>query len=348
MNKKLMSYIAPAAGAVLGNYLGPTISEGLGVSAPVGAGLGAALGGTAGGLAGGQSFGRSAGMGAIGGLGAGVLNALSGSAAPSTMGSSAGGSAGAGSAASAGGGGAGSPMSPIDLTAELGISPGQAGMLDNASAGGSMLPSSGGEFSSPAASLMPPGAGVPTAAAATAPADSGYGASSLGKIMTSLGLPQNSVTEAIAKNPNLLLAGGGLAANMLMGNQPTEGTAELKALAEKANQRGDLYSSYLQNGTLPPGAQAGLTQASDAAKAAIRSKYAGLNMSGSSAEMQELNDVDSRAQAQGFQMASNLLNTGVQESGLSANLYSALLRLNAKRDANTGRAISSFAAALNG
>lgn len=365
MNKKLMSYIAPAAGAVLGNFLGPTISSGLGVSAPVGAGLGAALGGFGGGLAGGQGVGRSAGMGAIGGIGAGVLSALTGGgASPSTAGGSATGAAGAGSAAAAGGGGAGPSVSPIDLTQQLGISPGQMATLNNSvtpagmdiSAGqaatlnnagsGFSLPSSG--ISSSSASLMPPGAAAPTAAAATAPAASGYGASSLGKIMTSLGLPQNSVTEAIAKNPNLLLAGGGLAANMMMGNNETEGSGELRAMAQRANERGERFSSYLESGQLPAGAQAGLTQATEAAKAAIRSKYAGMNMSGSSAEMQELNEVDSRAQAQGFQMASNLLRTGVEETGIAANLYRALVGLNAQRDAATGRAISSFASALNG
>lgn len=368
MNKKLMSYIAPAAGAVLGNFLGPTISEGLGVSAPVGAGLGAALGGTAGGLAGGQSFGRAAGMGAIGGLGAGVLNALTGSAAPSTAGGSAAGSAGAGSAAAAGGGGgAGPSVSPVDLTQQLGISPGQMATLNNSvtpagmdiSAGQTaLLNNSGAGFSSPVisappsaatASLMPPAAAAPTAAAASVPGGAfNYGQSSIGKIMTSLGLPQNSVTEAIAKNPNLLLAGGGLAANMIMGNNETEGTGELRALAQRANERGERFSNYLESGQLPAGAQAGLTQATEAAKAAIRSKYASMNMSGSSAEMQELNDVDSRAQAQGFQMASNLLRTGVEETGIAANLYRALVGLNAQRDAATGRAISSFASALNG
>lgn len=359
MNKKLLSYVAPAVGAIGGNFLGNSISSALGVSPAVGAGIGAGLGGFGGSLLGGRGFGQSAGIGALSGLASGVLNSLTSGAAPSTVGGgSAAGAAGAGSGAAAG-----APVAPVDLTAELGISPGQMGMLNNASA---PLTTGGMDISAgqqamlnnlsppPVAATLPAtaSAAIPAVAApAAAAAKSGefnYGQSSLGKIMTSLGLPQNSVTEAIAKNPGALVGGAGLAYNMMQGNKELEGTGELRALAQQANERGQRYSSYLESGQLPAGAQAGLTQATEAAKAAIRSKYAGMNMSGSSAEQQELNSVDMQAQAQGFNMASNLLRTGVQESGIAADLYRALLGLNAQREANTGKAISSFASAMNG
>lgn len=358
MNKKVLSYALPAAGAIGGNFLGDTISSALGVSPEIAAGLGSGLGGFAGGLAGGRSVGQSAGIGALSGLASGVLRSLSGGGAPSMAGGSAAGASGVGSAAAGGmnGGGGGAAPSPVDLTSQLGISPGQMAMLNNADSNFSpSAPFSGMDISAGQQAILnnlasPPSvaATTPAGVPASAPGGFNYGQSSLGKIMTSLGLPQNSVTEAIAKNPNALLAGGGLAYNLLQGNRELEGSAELRALAQRANERGERFSSYLESGQLPAGAQAGVNQATEAAKAAIRSKYAGMNMSGSSAEMQELNDVDARAQAQGFQMANNLLNSGIQESGISANLYRALLGLNAEREANTGRAISSFASALNG
>lgn len=174
-----------------------------------------------------------------------------------------------------------------------------------------------------------------------------YNDSTLGQVFDSLGLPQNTVTEALAKNPGALIAGGGLAYNLL--GQKTDPNLDImKRQAEEMNARGRTLSGYLESGTLPPGAQASINQAKEAAKAKIKSDYAARGMSGSSAELQDLNAVDARAQAQGFSMAAQLLDTGVRQTGLSSEIYANLANLNARRRASTGNAIANFAAALGG
>lgn len=241
---------------------------------------------------------------------------------------------------------------------DLGISAGQQAALNNlgisvpsAAASNVNEPLLGGIFQNPgvlsAPSSAATNAGV-NAAAAAAPGGFNYDASTLGKIFTSLGLPQGAVTEAIAKNPGALLSGGGLAYNLLAGNKLPAGYNQLKSQAEQLGAQGSQLASYLQSGQLPPGAQASLSQATESAKAAIRSKYAQLGMSGSTAEQQELNNIDLQAQAQGFNIAANLLSQGVNETGLSANIYNNLLGINQKEQEATGNAISNFASALGG
>ncbi len=119
-------------------------------------------------------------------------------------------------------------------------------------------------------------------------------------------------------------------------------------MAEQQSQMGSQYASYLQNGTLPPGAQAGLDEASASAKAAVRSKYAQMGMSGSTSELSELNQIDQRMKAQSFQYASQLLNSGVQMSGLSGNLYRYLLSAQQADDEQLSNAIANFAGAASG
>lgn len=178
-----------------------------------------------------------------------------------------------------------------------------------------------------------------------------YSASGLGKIFNDLGLPQNAVTEYLAKDPmgaaKIGLGGAGLLYNMSQGDN-LEGVQELRDQAGQLTAQGQQLQSYLNSGQLPPGAKAALDQATAGAKAAIRSKYASLNQSGSTAERAELNDVDLRAAAQGFGIASSLLQTGVNQSGLASNIYANLLKIDQQQNAATGQAIANFATALGG
>jgi hypothetical protein len=145
-----------------------------------------------------------------------------------------------------------------------------------------------------------------------------------------------------------LISGAGLAATAAKGNETTSAGRALESQAQQAASAGQNLQSYLPNGTLPPGAQAGIDQAKNSAKAAIRSKYASMGMSGSSSEQQELSAVDSNAQAQGEQLALQLLNSGIQESQLSSQLYQNILNGQLEQDKNLSSAIGNFASSVAG
>jgi hypothetical protein len=71
-------------------------------------------------------------------------------------------------------------------------------------------------------------------------------------------------------------------------------------------------------------------------------------MSGSSAEAQDLANAQQVAQTQGTSIAMNLLNTGIQESQLSSQLYTQIMNEALQQDQQLGSAIGSFASALAG
>lgn len=86
------------------------------------------------------------------------------------------------------------------------------------------------------------------------------------------------------------------------------------------------------------------------AQAAIRQRYAGMGMSGSTAEQQDLNaateaGVDMQFKI-GQQMATTGLNAAAALSGQSATIYAALLNQQTQRDTQLGNALASFAAAV--
>jgi hypothetical protein len=91
--------------------------------------------------------------------------------------------------------------------------------------------------------------------------------------------------------------------------------------------------------------QGALNNAGAAAQAAIRSQYASRGMSGSSAEATDLANVQSTIAGQGAQIAQQLLQTGVSESNLSAQLYQSIMSANLQQDAQLGTALSTLAGA---
>jgi hypothetical protein len=142
------------------------------------------------------------------------------------------------------------------------------------------------------------------------------------------------------------VSGAGLVANLIKGNQPMPGENALKTQAAQLASQGQTLQSYLTNGTLPPGVATSLHSAGEAAKASIRSQYAARGMTGSDAEARDLANVDTSIVTQGASIASNLLQQGVQESGLSAKLYQTIMDAATQQDAQLGQAISGFAQSL--
>lgn len=181
------------------------------------------------------------------------------------------------------------------------------------------------------------GAGQP----GQAPAPPAAPKSTMDSILSSLGMGK--------ANPlGVLASAGGLAYDAVKGNQQSDAQKSLGNLANSQNQQGQLLQSYLTNGTLPPGAQQWVDNQTSAQKAAIRSKYAQMGMSGSTAETQDLNGVDQQASSYMFQIASELLNTGISETSGSGTLYNYLMQQDNADQKQVSDAITNFVSALGG
>jgi hypothetical protein len=157
--------------------------------------------------------------------------------------------------------------------------------------------------------------------------------------------------DFLKKNPMALVSGAGMLMNYL--NQPKfpsvgSSLGPLEAQAAQLNQQGQQLQQYLNSGTLPPGVQGGLDSAAEAAKAAIRSKYAAMGGGAetSSAALTDIANVDTVKATQGADMALKLLQQGVTETQLSGQLYTELLNATLANDAQLSAGISNFASAL--
>jgi hypothetical protein len=226
----------------------------------------------------------------------------------------------------------------------------------------------------------------------------GTGSSSSGGFLSNLfggssssGSSGSSGLGGLLKSPGLLLGAGLIGLDKLMqpslpsvgssigpiqgaaGSLGATGTAlttagipSLESQAQAFSTQGSQLAGYLQTGTLPPGVQASLDQAANEAKAATISRYASMGGGAetSSAAARDIANIDQQEQAQGAQIAANLLSQGVSEeqlasqiyntllssglgaTGESAQLYSGLLNTTLQQDAQLGQSIAAFASAL--
>lgn len=154
--------------------------------------------------------------------------------------------------------------------------------------------------------------------------------------------------KVLEANPGAALSGVGLGIDALKNGSTLKGEKQISAEAGQLAGQGQQLQQYLNSGTLPPGLQTGIKQATDSAKATIRSQYAAKGMSGSSAEQQDLANADKAAQAQGAQLGLQLMQTGISETGMASQLYEQILQSALQKDQNLGSAISSFASAAGG
>jgi hypothetical protein len=160
--------------------------------------------------------------------------------------------------------------------------------------------------------------------------------------MTAVDNPSfSNIGKALGANAGLLSAGAGLAGSM--GSQTSGLEKGLKEKADMLGSQGQQLSSYLASGTLPPGLQASVDQATKALQGQIRSQYAARGMSGSSAEMQDLQNATNNASARGAQYAMQLLETGASETKMSAELYHLLIQDSVVNDTEYSTALSQLA-----
>jgi hypothetical protein len=343
--------VTAGAGGALGSALGSPIA-------------GDALAGAAGGALGSVATGQNVLTGALEGGGSGLAAGLIGDAGsggnnPGGVSSgTAGGvsTTGAGTAASslnvgatpAAGASAASVAAPsgvsgapTDLTSGLsGAGTQGAGGFDATPAG----PAGGGSFgtgsttggASAALGTTPgAGAGAPTAAGSS-PSNGGL----LGNISKELGISSDKLVGAG-------ISGLGLIKDF-MGNQQPEGTSQLSAAAANEAKQGSVLSGYLTSGTLPPAVQQSVDAATRDGITAIKSRYAASGQGGSSGEAEDIAHLQQNAVVQGASLADQLLQQGISESNMSAELYQSVIANSNTQNQQTGDAIAGLAAALAG
>ena len=149
-------------------------------------------------------------------------------------------------------------------------------------------------------------------------------------------------------NPMSTLASAGMLAKNFLGNQNVPGANALKTEAGQLQTQGNQLSGYLASGTLPPGVQTSIDQATQAAKAKMRGSFASMGLSGSPMEASAMANIDQTASAQGAQIATQLLQTGMNETNMSAAIYDNLLKFNVGQNDQTMKAIASLAASMAG
>ena len=234
---------------------------------------------------------------------------------------------------------------------------------------------------SPAAGVSVPGATVPDATSAAAFGSTGDAGSALGvtpAASTPGGLPATGAATAgatpggtsavsgssfldklgtgainsITKNPLGVGAGvAGLGYSMMQGQKQSDAVKALTAQAGDLSGQGAQLRSYLSSGTLPPGLQASVDKAIADAKSHAISNAAAQGLptdpTQNTALAQSLAAIDQQVPILTAQLGQQLMTTGVQESGLSSQLYTSLAGIDQAQTTAMGRAIANFAAAMS-
>lgn len=229
---------------------------------------------------------------------------------------------------------------------------------------------SGASASSVAA---PTGVTAPLGADPTAAATAATGATPTGaatgstSIESLLGKAGNGALDSIVKNPlGIALGAGGLGYNILQGQKQTANQNALSADAATATansnklmQSGEALQQYLTSGKLPDAYQQQVDQAIADAKTSAISNAAQQGLptdpTKNTALAATLAKIDSsragmqsQVAAQLFSSGSSLVSAGQGAAGLSGSLYQSLVNNDTTQAANTGKAIATLAAALNG
>lgn len=225
------------------------------------------------------------------------------------------------------------------------------GAMAGADAAGGALPFAG-EAAGDSAGMIGLVGATPEAAG-TGAADAAGSGGIWDSITGAAGKVGGALGDQLMKNPlGIGAATLGLGMNLAKGQKDSPELSALRNQAGVLNAQGQQLASYLQSGTLPPGLQASVKQAADAAKARIIANHAHNGMSTdpsqNSALAQELAAADQNAIVVTAQLGQQLLTTGINEVGLSEKIYEQLVSLDRAQSQRTGQAIAQFAAALNG
>jgi hypothetical protein len=203
------------------------------------------------------------------------------------------------------------------------------------------------------------GAGLPTQGGLGQMASVGaqtpsVGAGGSGNFLDNLGLGKigEGAMKSITSNPlGIGLGAAGLGYNIMQGQKLSDAQKALTSQAADLSGQGAQMRSYLASGTLPAGLQASVDKAVSAAKANAIANAAAQGLptdpTRNTALATTLADIDAKAPALIAQLGEQLMTTGVQESGLSSQLYSTLAQIDQTQTTNMGKAIANFAAAMS-
>lgn len=196
--------------------------------------------------------------------------------------------------------------------------------------------------------LVSPNAGGPSAAAGTGAGGFNYGESWLGQ----MGVPNSAVSRFVAANPltsgGLALGGGMLLNSMMKGDQMPKGYDEYLAAQKQMSDQATQAMGYLNSGKLPAGQQAALDRMAKNEEAAVRSNYARMGMSGSTAEADALQQIQTNRLIAQQNAAMGMYQTGAQMAGMNLGALQNILKMNQAAEADMSRAISDFASNLVG
>lgn len=232
------------------------------------------------------------------------------------------------------------------------LSSGSSGSSAGAGGSNALGTTPGNSIESVAPSLSNVQAGSPTLSLPAAPTG---GAGAISPLPDTAPLPpplpesrlpgaDSGVLDFLKRNQGWLQPAIGLAGSAL--TQPK--IPQLSNLQGQANLLGTTASNLVPSvttGQLPAGAENIVQQATDAAKANIRSKYASLGLSGSSMEAQDLAAADERASGVRFQFASQLTTQGLDAAQMANQAYTQIANLQLQQDQGLQNALSNFAAA---
>lgn len=318
----LLRTLAPILGGIGGSLLIPGIGTALGADLGAAGGIaGSALGAGAGEAVAGGNLRQDLTAGLTAGAGTGILDALGGVGGISD-------SLGLGGGADTAGG------LPVGQVQTISAAP-VGGGAGAAGASGGLDLSSLENFNSDLASATG-GAAAPASVAsqfasgaATAPGASGGILNTLKQALAGAGV-----------SPTQALSIGGIGLDALKGNQKTG--AE-KSLAGNAAQENTIAGN-IQNGTLNPAQQASVTQQTNDAINAIKSKYASMGLSGSTLEQQAIQQVRDQSALVGQQVAQQAATGALSALGASDSIYQQLMASALGGDESLMRALAALGA----
>lgn len=197
--------------------------------------------------------------------------------------------------------------------------------------------------SSPGSSFMDRLSGIFTSPAGTAgaAASTASGGTPISQILTSPG-------TVLSEHPGAALGALGIGYQAMKGMGDLPGEGALKAQLAQLQGLSQQELTAAQTGALPPAERAIIDQALNANIANIRSQYARMGMSGSSAEQQAIANAQNTAASQGGAYLQQLLQQGTQTGQAAGQLANALAALNAQQQAALGQSVASFSGALAG
>ena len=120
----------------------------------------------------------------------------------------------------------------------------------------------------------------------------------------------------------------------------------MNTAAQNLTTQGNQLESYITSGTLPPGIQASMEQARQSAIASVMSQHAANGTTGSSAEAQDIQNINLQVASQGANIATNLLNQGISESEFASGIYENLMQTSIAQDTALSNSIANFSGAL--